>query len=114
MIKPHWRSKETGETWSRVSVTWDLSTEEIAGLIIAQLLPYTREDLARTRTKAELEKAVRRQLARNAEKRFWWSDEYAEDYRSPNFDSRSEPTVEEVQAWGMAQAELLIAQAKGN
>lgn len=96
-IRFNWRRNSDNEPVTHVSATWHFTREDLAHVIIAAVLPVTYEQLEEQRTKAEIEEAIRGLLYRSAEKRFWWADEYAEEYDH-------EPTSGEVLQWGREQA----------
>jgi hypothetical protein len=95
-----YRERDTGRERAHLTASWSLTHEDVAGLIIARLEPQTFEDLERKRTIAELLAAAREQLAVNADARHWWADDYADEHPG-------EPTAEDVEEWGLAQARRL-------
>lgn len=95
MIRFGWRRGST--EIAHLSCAWSFTREDLANLIAAAVLPSSYDDMAAPRSKKELEEAVRELLARNADRRHWWPDEYREDHAG-------EPGYAEVLEWARGQA----------
>lgn len=95
-----WHNPRTGEDLAAVRITWYLSRDDLAGLLIAALEPHTHEDLKQDLSRYQAEREIRGQLEKNAEKRNWWRDAYRENYPG-------EPSADEVLAWARSQVDRL-------
>jgi len=99
MIRFSWKRRSDGEPMAKVRAEWLLTRDDMAGLLIARILPTAHEELAEM-TRGDIEEAIRTQLWDCADRRNWWRDEYAEDYLR-------EVTQGEAWEWAMRQVRKL-------
>lgn len=89
----------SGRKYARVRVEHVLDRDDAARLLLKNVLPWTREAAAEMSIK-DISRAIRSQLADNADAANWVSDDYSDEY--PH-----ELTFDEAMHWAAAQVAKL-------
>lgn len=102
MIKFNWSRKSDGTELTKISVTFTLSRDQLANLLVAALLPSMADELV-DMSKAAIEREIRSQLAHNPSKMDYWPDNY------PDSESLSGEWVSyaQVEEWARHQIDKL-------